>query len=80
VNEITKFRGRRAELEMSIKTLEVRAAGLVRSMRNNLDPTVPVHTLPGDIIASEGVQLGNVLVDLDAARRELAQVRDLLGE
>lgn len=80
MSELTKFRGRKYELELKIKDLETRADGLVRSLRNNLDPTLPVHRLPGDIIASEGMALASVLIDLHASREELAKVRELLGE
>jgi len=80
MSEVTKFRGRKAELEMEIKGLEVKADGLVRSLRNDLDPTRPVSRLPGDSIASQAIELAKVLVDLEGASREMDAVRELLGE
>ncbi len=80
MSEVTKFRGRKAELEMTIKSLETKADGLVRSLRNDLDPTKPVSRLPGDSIAAQALDLASVLVDLEGASRELDKVRELLGE
>lgn len=77
--ERAKYMGRRAEAELRAKDLRVACDGLVTSLRNNLDPTVPVERLWGDVIASQALDLSNKLIELEAVLSEIARINDILG-
>ena len=71
--------GQRAEKELAAKGLAVRAAGLRDSLRMLLLPTLPVSALDDEQIASQGLALAQVVLDLRAIQAEIAVINRHLG-
>jgi hypothetical protein len=71
--------GQRAEKELAAKGLTVRAAGLRDSLRMLLLPTLPVSALDDEQIASQGLALAQVVLDLRAIQAEIAVINRHLG-
>ncbi|EHJ46348.1 hypothetical protein DFW101_0331 [Solidesulfovibrio carbinoliphilus subsp. oakridgensis] len=71
--------GQKTEKELAAKGLGIRAAGLRDSLRLLLLPTSPVDALDDEQIASQGLALAQVLIDLRAVRAEIAAINRHLG-
>jgi hypothetical protein len=74
-----KFKGRRREAELAAEAQRLRIRGLVRSLRDALDPTVPPENLPGDLIASQAVDLAGAHVELRGLLAQIAEIDRILG-
>lgn len=71
--------GQKTEKELAAKSLGIRAAGLRDSLRLLLLPTTPVDALDDEQIASQGLALAQVLLDLRSVRAEIAVINRHLG-
>lgn len=71
--------GQKTEKELSAKSLGIRAAGLRDSLRLLLLPTMPIDALDDEQIASQGLALAQVLLDLRAVRAEIAAINRHIG-
>lgn len=79
MSEHLKYLGRRQELEMEKKSLEIRIAGLIKNLRDELDPMKPVEDLRPDAVSA-------LSAELDAAKKRfgevlagLKQISDIIG-
>jgi hypothetical protein len=79
MSERAKYLGRKAEKGLRLSELRTSCDGLVAALRDNLDPTLPVEQLPGEIIASQAVELANKILEMLAVRREIARIEEVLG-
>jgi len=79
MSERLKYQGRLAEAEQAERRLKMRMDGLVRSLRDLLDPTEDVARLDADQIADQAMQLAAAAGDLRARTAEIAKIRDVLG-
>ena len=79
MSEHLKYLGRRQELEVEKKSLEIRIGGLIKNLRDELDPIKPVEDLRPEAVAAWSAEL-------DAAKRRfgevvacLKQISDMIG-
>lgn len=79
MSEMLKFKGRRRELELAAEAQRLRIRGLVRSLRDALDPTIPPEDLPGELIASQAVDLAAAHVELRGQLARIAEIDRILG-
>ncbi len=80
MSEHLKFLGRRQELELGKKSLEIKARGLVNNMRDALDPLEAIEDLRTDRILEWGIELADVGDRLKQVRERLREIRDILGK
>lgn len=79
MNERLKFQGRLAEMEVEAKRLKLRMEGLVRSIRDALDPFEDPADLACDQAAQQTVELAGIQADYKAALDEIAAINKALG-
>ena len=79
MNERLKYEGRLAEARQEERRLRLRLDGLVRSLRDLLDPTEDVGRLEAEQIADQAMQLAAVQGDLKGKQAEIAKIADVLG-
>ena len=77
-DEQIKFEGRLAVNRRRRAELQVRLQGLVRSLRDLLDPSLPVERLEAEMIASQAVDLANLQVTYRECLREAEMIRQYL--
>ena len=77
--ERLKFLGRRSELEMKKKSLELRIDGLVSGLRDELDPMKPRTDLRTDLIVTMGLDLADAKDRLQEALADLKKIQEILG-
>jgi hypothetical protein len=78
-DERLKFLGRRGELEMEKKALEIRIQGLIRNLRDALDPLVAVEDLRPDAISAWSLELNAARERYREVVAALKQIKDLIG-
>lgn len=79
MSEILKHKGRLAEKELEAKKLKLRLEGLVKSLRDLLDPFESVEDLQGDIIADQGLELASYQVEYKRLLEEIKAINKVLG-
>lgn len=79
MSETAKFKGRRAELEMEVRSLELRAEALLKAMRDNLDPTVRPDRIRGDLVLEQAIDLERILGEIRDGREQLLKINEILG-
>lgn len=77
--ERVKFEGRLAVNRRKRTETQMRILGLVRSLRDLLDPTKPVEFLEGELIAAQSLDLANLQIEYRELLREAGVIKDLLG-
>jgi len=77
--ERLKFLGRRGELDLKKKSLELRIEALVNGTRDELDPIKPFPDLRTDLIVSMGLDLAETCDRLREVLAELKKIQDILG-
>jgi hypothetical protein len=77
--ERVKFEGRLALNRRERTETQLRLQGLVRSLRDYLDPTLPVERLEGELIAALGLDLANLQIKYRELLREAQAIKDVLG-
>lgn len=80
MSEHLKYLGRRQELELERKTLELRISGLIKNLRDALDPLLPVEDLRPEAIAAWSAELASARERYQAVLDGLKQIRDILGK
>ena len=78
-NERIQSEGRLAITQNETRQLEIRAKGLVRSLRGQLDPFCAVEDLNGDQVADLALQLRNILISHREKSELVAAIRKALG-
>lgn len=79
MSEHLKFLGRRQELELQKKSLEIRIHGLIKNLRDALDPLKPVSELPADAVAELAVMLAETKDRYMEVMDGLKQIKGILG-
>jgi hypothetical protein len=77
--ERLKFLGRRAELELKKKNLELRIEAIVNGMREELDPLKPAEALRVDLVVSQGLELAEACDRHKETLADLKKIQDILG-
>jgi len=79
MSERLKFMGRRQELEIEKKNLEIRIRGLISNIRDQADPLAKVEDLKTDAIVALSLELADAQDRLKEVLAELKRIQDLLG-
>jgi len=79
MSERLKFMGRRQELEIEKKNLEIRIRGLISNIRDHADPLAKVEDLKTDAIVALSLELADAQDRLKEVLAELKRIQDLLG-
>jgi hypothetical protein len=74
--EQVKFEGRLAVNRRERSEVQLRLQGLVRSLRDLLDPTRPVERLEGELIGAQAVDLAQLQIKY----RELLQEAEIIRQ
>jgi hypothetical protein len=77
--ERVKFEGRLAVNRRERSEVQLRLQGLVRSLRDYLDPTRPVERLEGELISAQALDLANLQIKYRELLREAQAIKDVLG-
>jgi len=78
-DERVKYEGSLAVNRQKRVAAQVRIQGLVRSLRDLLDPILPVERLEGLLISSQAMDLANQLVTYRELLAEADVIKRLLG-
>ena len=79
MSEHLKFLGRRQELELGRKSLEIKAKGLINNLRDALDPLEKIEDLRVDRIVEWAVELADASDRYRQVQARLKEIRDILG-
>ena len=79
MSERLKFQGRLTEKELEAKTLRMKIEGLVKSMRDNLDPFEKPEELPLGLVSEQSFEIRNLQINLIAANDEIKAINKALG-
>ena len=80
MSEHLKFLGRRQELEREKKGLEFRIQGLIKNLREELNPLLPVEDLRPDAVAEWSAELAGAKEQYGRIVAELKQISDIIGK
>jgi len=79
IGEQLKFEGGLLRLEKDAGALKLRMDGLVRALRDNLDPMAKVDRLPVDIIREQAFDLAVKHSEYIEKLAEIEKAKDILG-
>lgn len=79
MSERLKYLGRRQELELEKKSLDIRIHGLIKNLRDDLDPLTPPAELKADAIARWAIDLAIVQNRYMEVLDGLKRIKDILG-
>ena len=79
MSERVKFLGQLAEAEAEERRLKLKAEGLVRSMRDLLDPIKDPDLLREDLVLEQSVDLANSVALLREKQQTVNRIKDELG-
>jgi len=77
--ERLKFLGRRSELKLKKKNLELRIETLVNGLREELNPLTHAEDIRADLIMSQGLELAETCDRHREVLTELKKISDILG-
>ena len=80
MSERLKYLGMRQELEMEKKSLEIRIQGLIKNLRDELDPLKPVEELHPDAVAEWSAELDAAQKRYREVLAGLIQISDIIGK
>jgi len=80
VSERLKYIGRRQELEMEKKALEISIQGLIDNLRDALDPLARVEDLPVESIAEWSAKLDSARQRYRGVIADLKKIEAILGK
>ncbi len=80
MSERLKFMGRRQELEIEKKSLEIQITGLINNLRDALDPLAPVEDLEPEKIAEWSASLAEARERYKKVLADLKQLESILGK
>jgi len=78
--ETVKFEGRLALNRQERMKLNLKIQGLVKSLRDLLDPTKPAEKLETELIAQHALDLGETRIKYQELLRQAEVIRDALGK
>jgi len=79
-DERVKFEGRLAVNRRERGETQLRLQGLLRSLRDLLDPILPVERLETEMIAAQAVDLAKVQVKYRELLKEANLIKSVLGK
>jgi len=79
LSEILKYKGRLSEKELEAKQLRLGADGLVKSLRDTLDPFEPVEELNIELASQEMANLEKALLELRDTLHDITAIKKALG-
>jgi len=79
LSEILKYKGRLGEKELEAKQLRLGADGLVKSLRDTLDPFEPVEELNIELAFQEMTNLTKTVFTLKTIVNEITAIKKALG-
>ncbi len=79
MSEHLKYLGRRQELELKKKNLDLRIEALVNGLREELDPLKEVARLRADLIVSMSLELADTCDRHRETIADLRKIQDILG-
>ena len=79
MSEILKYKGRLGEKELEAKQLRLGADGLVKSLRDTLDPFEPVEELNIELASQEMANLEKALLELRDTLHDITAIKKALG-
>ena len=79
MSEHLKFLGRRQELEQKKLSLKIQIEGLVKNLRDALDPFEAIENLRVDAIAEWSFELAGAYDGYRAILEELRKIKEILG-
>lgn len=77
--EQVKFEGRLAVNRRQRKEVHLRLQGMVRGLRDLLDPTLPVERLEGELIGAQGMDLAALIIKYRELLQEAQAIKQVLG-
>jgi hypothetical protein len=80
MSEYLKHLGRQRELELEKKKLEFRIQGLIKNLRDALDPLLPVEELRPDAIAEWSAELTEARQRYREVLDDLKKISDIIGK
>ncbi len=79
MNEILKFKGRLAEKELALKEQDMRIKGLVKSIRDNLDPFDDIEYIDAELVRAMSFELADLKIKYVETKSEIAAIKRALG-
>lgn len=79
MSEILKFQGRLGEKEMEARSLKLSAEGLIKSLREILDPFEPVEDLNIELASQEMANLEKTMLELRDTLHDITAIKKALG-
>jgi len=79
-DESVKFEGRLAVNRRERSEMQLRMQGLVRSLRDLLDPTKPVERLEAELIGAQAVDLAGLQIKYRELLKEAEVIRQYLPQ
>lgn len=79
MSEILKFQGRLGEKEMKARSLKLSAEGLIKSLREILDPFEPVEDLNIELASQEMANLEKTMLELRDTLHDITAIKKALG-
>lgn len=79
MSERLKYLGRRQELEIEQKGLEIRIKGLIDNLRDALDPLLPVEELKPECIGEWSAELAMARERYKKVLADLKELKGILG-
>jgi hypothetical protein len=79
-DEHVKFEGRLAVNRRERAQLQLRMQGLLRSIRDLLDPTVPVDGLDWELAAAQATDGANLQIQVHELKGEAQAIKNALGK
>jgi hypothetical protein len=80
MSERLKFQGKLLEKKQEAERLRLLLKGLVKSLRDALDPTEPVEELDRELIVQQAADFGLKQIDLLQVNAEIRALKKELGE
>ncbi|PKN67175.1 MAG: hypothetical protein CVU57_04280 [Deltaproteobacteria bacterium HGW-Deltaproteobacteria-15] len=80
MSERLKFQGKLYEKNIEAKRLQELLKGLVKSLRDALDPTEPVEQLDRELIVQQAGEFGMKQIELLEVMAEIRVIKRELGE
>jgi hypothetical protein len=79
-SERVKYEGRLAVNQRERSTVQLRMQGLLRSLRDLLDPILGVERLETELIAAQALDLAKLSIEFQALLGEARAIKDVLGQ
>ena len=79
MTERLKFEGRLVEAKQERRRLAIRINGLVKSIRDNLDPFAPIDDLDTALVAEQAVALAELHIQHQEVVQQIGALKKALG-